>query len=162
MAKKQSFFDFFTNCSYDSNESESEGKRLKPTPLPHMRLWFSVGKKRFSNLKEGIYIGGYKSPIWDFFALSDFSVSLKKIIFRRLNVFTLEGVPTCAVLDSFCKLKSRFHREPVQSMPLRSFLPWNDSLSTISLSYLCMIVSISFAILWIRCYFSLCKHSYIF
>ena len=43
MAKKQSFFDFFdffTNCSYDSNESESEGKRLKPTPLPHMRLWF--------------------------------------------------------------------------------------------------------------------------
>ena len=44
MAKKQSFFDFFdflTNCSYDSNESESEGKRLKPTPLPHMRLWFN-------------------------------------------------------------------------------------------------------------------------
>ena len=44
MAKKQSFFDFFdflTNCSYDSNESESEGKRLKPTPLPHMRLWLS-------------------------------------------------------------------------------------------------------------------------
>ena len=43
--KKQSFFDFFdffTNCSYDSNESESEGKRLKPTPLPHMRLWFFV------------------------------------------------------------------------------------------------------------------------
>ena len=42
--KKQSFFDFFdflTNCSYDSNERESEGKRLKPTPLPHMRLWFS-------------------------------------------------------------------------------------------------------------------------
>ena len=41
--KKQSFFDFLdflTNCSYDSNESESEGKRLKPTPLPHMRLWF--------------------------------------------------------------------------------------------------------------------------
>ena len=34
------FFDFLTNCSYDSNESESEGKRLKPTPLPHMRLWF--------------------------------------------------------------------------------------------------------------------------
>ena len=43
MAKKTSFFDFFdflTNCSYDSNKSESEGKRLKPTPLPHMRLWF--------------------------------------------------------------------------------------------------------------------------
>ena len=42
MAKKQSFFDFFDflkNCPYDSNESESEGKRLKPTPLPHMRLW---------------------------------------------------------------------------------------------------------------------------
>ena len=42
--KKRSFFDFFdllTNCSYDSNESESEGKRLKTTPLPHMRLWFS-------------------------------------------------------------------------------------------------------------------------
>ena len=39
MAKNQSFFDFLTNCSYDSNESESEGKRLKPTPLPHMRLW---------------------------------------------------------------------------------------------------------------------------
>ena len=41
--KKQSFFDFFdflTNCSYDSNESESERKRLKPTPLPHIRLWF--------------------------------------------------------------------------------------------------------------------------
>ena len=41
MAKKQSFFDFFdflTNCSYDSNESKSEGNRLKPTPLPHMRL----------------------------------------------------------------------------------------------------------------------------
>ena len=37
--KKQSFFDLLTNCSYDSNESESEGKRLKPTPLPHMRLW---------------------------------------------------------------------------------------------------------------------------
>ena len=42
MAKKQSFFDFLTNCSYDSNESESEGKRLKPTPLPHMRLWLSI------------------------------------------------------------------------------------------------------------------------
>ena len=45
MAKKQSFFDFFdflTNCSYDSNESESEGKRLKPTPLPHMRLWLGI------------------------------------------------------------------------------------------------------------------------
>ena len=44
MAKKKSFFDFFdffTNCSYDSNESESEGKKLKPTPLPHMRLWFT-------------------------------------------------------------------------------------------------------------------------
>ena len=34
------FFDFLTNCSYDSNDSESEGKRLKQTPLPHMRLWF--------------------------------------------------------------------------------------------------------------------------
>ena len=33
MAKKQPFFDFLTNCSYDSNESESEGKRLKPTLL---------------------------------------------------------------------------------------------------------------------------------
>ena len=45
MAKKQSFFDFFdflTNCSYDSNERESEGKRLKPTPLPHMRLWLAL------------------------------------------------------------------------------------------------------------------------
>ena len=42
MAKKQSFSDFLTNCSYDSNESESEGKRLKPTPLPHMRLWFKM------------------------------------------------------------------------------------------------------------------------
>ena len=43
MAKKTvifRFFDFLTNCSYDSNESESGGKRLKPTPLPHMRLWF--------------------------------------------------------------------------------------------------------------------------
>ena len=30
MAKKQ---------PYDSNESKSEGNRLKPTPLPHMRLW---------------------------------------------------------------------------------------------------------------------------
>ena len=42
IGKNQSFFDFFdflTNCLYDSNESESEGKRLKPTPLPHMRLW---------------------------------------------------------------------------------------------------------------------------
>ena len=43
LAKKQPyfhfFFDFLTNCLYDSNESESEGKRLKPTPLPHMRLW---------------------------------------------------------------------------------------------------------------------------
>ena len=40
--KKSSFdfFDFLTNCSYDSNESESEGKRLKPTPSPHMRFWF--------------------------------------------------------------------------------------------------------------------------
>ena len=38
MAKKQSFFDFLKNCPYDSNESESVGKRLKPTPLPHMRL----------------------------------------------------------------------------------------------------------------------------
>ena len=40
MAKKQSIFGFLTNCSYDSNESESEEKRLKSTPLPHMRLWF--------------------------------------------------------------------------------------------------------------------------
>ena len=44
--KKQSFFDFLTNCSYDSNESESEGKRLKPTPLPHMRLWFGLSSHR--------------------------------------------------------------------------------------------------------------------
>ena len=36
------FFDFLTNCSYDSNERESEGKRLKPTLLPHMRLWFFI------------------------------------------------------------------------------------------------------------------------
>ena len=46
MAKKHSFFDFFdflTNCSYDSNESESEGKRHKPTPLLHMRLWCLLG-----------------------------------------------------------------------------------------------------------------------
>ena len=61
MAKKQSFFDFLTNCSYDSNESESEGKRLKPTPLSHMRLWFltnfskylaykGVGETRFLKL----------------------------------------------------------------------------------------------------------------
>ena len=51
MAKKQSFFDFFdflTNSSYDSNERESEGKRLKPTPLPHMRLWFMVHSWSFS------------------------------------------------------------------------------------------------------------------
>ena len=50
MAKKQSFFDFFdflTNCSYDSNESESEGERLKPTPLPHMRLWFVIFRPYF-------------------------------------------------------------------------------------------------------------------
>ena len=40
MAKKTVIFRFSYNCSYDSNESESEGKRLKPTPLPHMRLWF--------------------------------------------------------------------------------------------------------------------------
>ena len=58
------FFDFLKNCPYDSNEifyshstplygplcaistnshdwdlSESEGKRPKPTPVPHMRLW---------------------------------------------------------------------------------------------------------------------------
>ena len=49
MAKKKSFFDFFdflTNCSYDSNESESEGKRPKQTPLPHMRLWFEYKKHR--------------------------------------------------------------------------------------------------------------------
>ena len=26
--------------SYDWDSSESEGKRLEPTPLPHMRLWF--------------------------------------------------------------------------------------------------------------------------
>ena len=26
--------------SYDWDSSESEGKRRKPTPLPHMRLWF--------------------------------------------------------------------------------------------------------------------------
>ena len=51
MAKKQLFFDFsdfLTNCSYDSNESESEGKRLKPTPLRHMQLWcflLGVGEK---------------------------------------------------------------------------------------------------------------------
>ena len=53
MAKKQSLFDFFfdflTNCSYDSNESESEGKRLKPTPLPHMRLWFKYRGRNGSN-----------------------------------------------------------------------------------------------------------------
>ena len=28
--------------SYDWDLSESEGKRLKPTPLPHMRLWFDI------------------------------------------------------------------------------------------------------------------------
>ena len=49
--KKQSFFDFLTNCSYDSNESESEGKRLKPTPLPHMRLWFDL-KTIFEYIKS--------------------------------------------------------------------------------------------------------------
>ena len=27
--------------SFDWDSSESEGKRPKPTPLPHMRLWFS-------------------------------------------------------------------------------------------------------------------------
>ena len=60
------FFDFLKICPYDSNEifyspflqygpmcaisinfygwdsSESEGNRPKPTPLPHMRLWFKV------------------------------------------------------------------------------------------------------------------------
>ena len=52
--KKQSFFDFFDflkNCSYDSNESESEGKRLKPTPLPHMRLWFFFSRPFHENFK---------------------------------------------------------------------------------------------------------------
>ena len=34
MAKKQSLF--------ASHSSESEGKRHKPTPLPHMRLWFVI------------------------------------------------------------------------------------------------------------------------
>ena len=76
MAKKQPFFDFFRflkNYSYDSNEflyshstpyygplraissnsygwdsSESEGKRPKPTLLPHMQLWFS----KYSNRQQ--------------------------------------------------------------------------------------------------------------
>ena len=64
MAKKQSFFDFFdflTNCSYDSSESESEGKRLKPTPLPHMRLWFNVESPFFLYQKgTSIEIGNFE------------------------------------------------------------------------------------------------------
>ena len=31
--------------SYDWDSSESEGKRSKPTPLPHMRLWFLHGSQ---------------------------------------------------------------------------------------------------------------------
>ena len=79
MAKKtvifRFFFDLLTNCSYDSNESESEGKRLKPTPLPHMRLWFCLlllfvvwsdsggdfgggGGHRHSGLREGDHVRG--------------------------------------------------------------------------------------------------------
>ena len=50
MAKKTVIFRFSYNCSYDSNESESEGKRLKPTPLPHMRLWYSLQKNFFSEI----------------------------------------------------------------------------------------------------------------
>ena len=29
--------------SYDWNPGESEGKRPKPIPLPHMRLWLNLG-----------------------------------------------------------------------------------------------------------------------
>ena len=28
--------------SFDWDSSESEGTRSKPTPLPHMRLWFQI------------------------------------------------------------------------------------------------------------------------
>ena len=66
------FFYFRKNCPYDSNEilyspstpyyghlcvissnsfccdwSESEGKRPKPTPLPHLRLWFLMKSLNF-------------------------------------------------------------------------------------------------------------------
>ena len=71
MAKKQPFFDFFTNCSYDSNESESEGKRLKPTPLPHMRLWLLFQ----GNLQNRT---GLKSPPFRIFRHCDFFPKILK------------------------------------------------------------------------------------
>ena len=54
MAKKNShfsIFSIFSQTSYDSNESESEGKRLKPTPLPHTRLWFFFSRPFHENFK---------------------------------------------------------------------------------------------------------------
>ena len=69
-------FDFLKNCPYDSNEvfnshstacqssisitlydwdsSESEGKRAKPTPLPHMRLWFLSSPIVFHSALPGL------------------------------------------------------------------------------------------------------------
>ena len=35
--------------SYNWDSSESEGKRPKPTPLPHMRLLFNTARKIFYN-----------------------------------------------------------------------------------------------------------------
>ena len=39
-----------------TDSSESEGKRPKTTPLPHMRLWLMVGYFRFLYEKSGIII----------------------------------------------------------------------------------------------------------
>ena len=49
------FFDFCKNSPYDSNESVSEGKRLKPTPLPHMRLWFCLNKTFSTHLSINMF-----------------------------------------------------------------------------------------------------------
>ena len=38
--------------SYNWDSSESEGKRPKPTPLPHMRLWL---RPVFSGKGHGVY-----------------------------------------------------------------------------------------------------------
>ena len=68
MAKKLSFFDFFdflTNCSYDSNESESEGKKLKPIPLPHMQLWLENGKCIFSRNFPPVNLGKRSNRLTD-------------------------------------------------------------------------------------------------
>ena len=80
MAKKTvifRFFDFLTNCSYDSNESESEGKRLRPTPLPHMRLWFFFSRPFHENFKF------LKHSPYDFYK-----------ILRGHS--TLKGAPACS------------------------------------------------------------------